>query len=109
MNNKIHDRGMIKWQPFDSLTNTKQMKHKLELEKQKVSMPILSDDQLQLIENNIKESYYSKSYIKIYYYFNGTILNKKCKIKFIDYPKKQITISDNTIIYYKQIVEVKII
>ena len=31
----MNDRGMIKWQPFDSLTNTKKMKHELQLKKEK--------------------------------------------------------------------------
>ena len=103
----MNDRGMIKWQPFDSLTNTKKMKHELELNKHKIQMPSLSDDQLQEIEENIKEAYYNKDYINIKYYFNGTIINKKIKIKYINYNLKQIILSDNTLVYYKQIISVK--
>ena len=104
--NRINDRGMIKWQPFDSLTNTKKLKHELQLKKVKVEMPILSDDQLLVLEENIKEAYYNKNYINIKYYFNGTILKKKVKIKSINYNLKSIILSDNTSIYYKQIISV---
>ena len=103
----MSDRGMKKWQPFDSLTNTNKMKHELSKNKQKVEMPILSEDQLIKLENKIKEAYFNKDLIKIYYYFSGSIINKEGKIKFIDYNKKQIILSDNTKLYYKQIIKVK--
>ena len=103
----MSDRGMKKWLPFDSLTNTNKMKHELSKKKSRIEMPILSEDQLEKIESIIKEAYFNKDYIIIYYYINGTILNKKIKIKSIDYNKKQIILSDNTNIYYKQIVNVK--
>lgn len=105
--NDYKDRGMIKWQPFDSLTNFKKMKIDLQRKKNKKEMPILSEDQLVNIENIIKEAYFNKNKIKIYYYLNGAILNKEVKIKNIDYYKKQIILSDNTNIYYKQIINVK--
>ena len=104
--NKINDRGMIKWQPFDSLTNTRKLKHELQLKKVKVEMPILSDDQLNVIEENIKEAYFNKNYVNIKYYLNGAILKKKAKIKSINYNSKYIRLSDNTLIYYKQIISV---
>lgn len=103
----MSDRGMKKWLPFDSLTNTNKMKKDLNKRKLKVEMPILSEDQLTKLEIKIKESYYNKDEIIIYYYFNGNILNKQTKIKLIDYNKKQIVLSDNTKLYYKQIINVK--
>lgn len=102
----MNDRGMIKWQPFDSLTNTKKMKHELQLKKEKIEMPLLSDDQLSVIEENIKSAYYNKDYINIKYYLNGAIIKKKAKIKSINYNLKYIKLSDNTLIYYKQIISV---
>ena len=101
------DRGMIKYQPFDSLTNSYWMKKELQKNKNKITQPTLSEDQLEEIDMKIKEAYFNKDMIKIYYYFNGAILKKEIKIKLIDYNKKQIVLSDNTKIYYKQIVSVK--
>lgn len=103
----MSDRGMKKWAPFDSLTNTNKMKHDLSKQKNRVKMPTLSEDQLEKIENNIKEAYYNKDDIIIEYYFNGVIIKKQCKIKLIDYNKKQIVLSDKTRIYYKQIINAK--
>ena len=103
----MSDRGMKKWLPFDSLTNTNKMKHDLAKKKTKVEMPILSEDQLIKLENKIKEAYFNKDIVKIYYYFSGNIINKEVKIKNIDYNKKQIILSDNTKLYYKQIIKVE--
>lgn len=103
----MNDRGMKKWAPFNSLTNTNKMKHDLNKQKISIKMPILSEDQLEKIDNNIKEAYYNKDIINIEYYLNGAIINKKGKIKLIDYNKKQIILSDNTKLYYKQIINVK--
>ena len=103
----MNNRGMKKWAPFNSLVNTNKMKKDISKSKNVIKMPILSEDQLEKIENTIKEAYYDKDYIYIEYYFNNAIINKKCKIKFIDYNKKQIILSDNTILFHKQIVNVK--
>lgn len=105
----MSDRGMKKWQPFDSLTNSNKMKNELSRNKLKVEMPILSEDQLNKLDQVIQEAFFNKNLIKIYYYFNGNILNKDIKIKSIDYNKKQIILSDNTKLYYKQIIKIKYI
>ena len=101
------DRGMMKYQPFDSLTNSLAMKHELQLKKNKITKPTLSEDQLEQIDLKIKEAYYNNDSIKIYYYSNGKILNKANKILRIDNIKKIIVLNDNTKIFYKQIVDVK--
>ena len=101
------DRGMIKYQPFDSLTNSAKMKHDIQLKKNKVVMPTLSEDQLEEIDLKIKEAYHNKDKIRISYYFSGNIIKKDVKIILIDYIKKQIVLSDNTKVFYKQIVSVK--
>ena len=105
----MNDRGMKKWAPFDSLTNSKLMKEEISKKKQYIPMPSLSSDQLQVIEQNIIEAFYNKNDIKIYYYVNGKILNKIVKIIKLDYIKKNILLNDNTTIYYKQITNTKII
>ena len=103
----MNDRGIKKWQPFNSLGNTLKIKQELNKQKIKTSMPLLSEDQLEKIENNIKEAYYNKDLIIIHYYLNGNIIKKQTKIKNINYNSKKIILSDNTILYYKQIIKVK--
>ena len=103
----MNDRGMKKWLPFDSLTNTRKMKHELSKKKIKIEKPILSEDQLETIEEKILEAYFNKDVIKIYYYFNNNILIRQEKIKSIDNNKKQLILSDNTKILFKQITNVE--
>ena len=103
----MNDRGMKKWAPFDSLTNTKKMKHELSMKKIKIEKPILSEDQLASIEEKIVEAFFNKDVIKIHYYYNNNILIRQEKIKAIDKNKKQIILSDNTKILFKQITNVE--
>lgn len=103
----MSDRGMKKWLPFDSLTDTYDMKHEISKKKIKIEKPILSEDQLASIEEKILEAYFNKDVIKIYYYFNNNIIIRQEKIKSIDNTKKQIILSDNTKILFKQITNVE--
>ena len=59
---EIHDRGMVKWQPFDSLLSSKKVAREIIKEKNKVAMPTLSEDQLL----NIEEKYTKEDLIKIF-------------------------------------------
>ena len=45
----MSDRKMIKWQPFNSLMNSKQVVKEIIQDKGKIAMPILSDDQLSIL------------------------------------------------------------
>jgi len=105
----MSDRGMIKWQPFDSLTNSKKMKKEIAKNKIKKEMPILSEDQLEKINENIQEAYHNYSNIKITYYFNNNIIVKETKIKKIDFNLKQIILLDNTKLYYKQVINIDLL
>src|SRR5574344_2829642 len=106
MHNDIHDRGMIKWQPFDSLTSSKKMCYDILKEKNKKVMPTLSEDQINVIIDELLEAYYNQETIKITYYYNGSILDKINKIKYIDKIKKEIILDDSSIIYFKQILKI---
>ena len=103
----MNDRGMKKWLPFDSLTNTNKMKHEISKKKIKIEKPILSEDQLNQLEIIIKEAFFNKDLVEIHYYTNNNILTKKVNIISIDYNKKLILLSDNTKLYYKQIINIK--
>ena len=105
--NNYQDRKMMKWQPFDSLGNSALMKKELAKKKLKKEMPILSEDQLNKINTKIQEAYFNFSDIKITYFFNNNIITKRVKIKKIDYNLKQLILSDNTKLFYKQVIDVK--
>ena len=103
----MRDRGMIKWAPFDSVIGTKKLCYDILKEKDYIQIPILSQEQLEDIESNILSSYYSKSNLKITYYYMGKIYNTNSKIKYIDKYKNQIILNNGKILFFKQILGVK--
>ena len=103
----INDRGMIKWQPFDSVTSTKKMCYDILQKKNYQQVPLLSEDQIKDIEELMLESYYNKEIVIITYYFDGKLLTKESKIKYLDKLKKQLILNDGAIIHFKQIINIK--
>ena len=69
----MHDRGMIKWMPFNSVVSSKEIINSILKDKSKISMPILSEEQKDVNEQKLLIAYYSKSKINISYYQNGNI------------------------------------
>ena len=61
------DRGMIKWQPFNSLVNGKQVINTLIAERTKVRQPIISEEEENLLEEKIIEAYYCRNKVLITY------------------------------------------
>lgn len=105
----MHDRGMIKWAPFDSVIGTKKMCYDVLEKKDYNEMPILSEEQLENIENIILSSYYSKCNIEIIYYYMGKYYKIIDKLKYIDKLKHQIILSKGKILCFNQIINVKYI
>ena len=104
---EIHDRGMVKWQPFDSLLSSKKVAKEIINEKSKVAMPTLSEDQLLNIEEKVLEAYYNGETVRLVYYRKGTYYTKNSLIKYIDKYKKQLILNDGSILYFKQIVKIE--
>lgn len=101
------DRGIIKWQPFESLTSSKEILQSLVLEKSKITKPMLSEDEIRQIEEKIIEAYYSSEALTIAYFKNGFIKNIKAKIIKIDHVYKMVYLSNNRKLFFKQIIAVK--
>ena len=102
--NKV-DRGMIKWQPFNSVISNKMVLNSIIKEKRKIAKPTMSEEELLNIENKIMESYYLKNTINIAYYKNGFILNTQGQIKKIDKINKLIYLNNLTL-FWKQIIKI---
>lgn len=102
--NKV-DRGIIKWQPFNSVISSKIVINSIIKEKNKVAKPTMSEEELANIENKIMESYYLENKINITYYKNGFILNTKGQIKKIDKINKLIYLNNLTL-FWKQIIKI---
>ncbi len=102
------DRGIIKWQPFNSCFNTLEIMEEVndEKEKKQEMFPKLSEDQLINLDSKIREAYNLKLVISIEYYYDGKIKNLIGKITNFDYLNKNIYINKNKI-YFNQILKIK--
>ena len=100
------DRGIIKWAPFNSVTPSKEVIRKLSLEKQKINKPILSEEQLEAIQEKLFEAYNNELITTINYYKNGLIFSEQAKIKILDLSHNRIILNSNKIIYFNQIIKI---
>lgn len=101
------DRGMIKWQPFNSVTSGVGMVDDVIDKKSKKTMPVLSEDQIMVIQDKILEAYSNKDEINVIFYLNGRFLNKRGKIIKIDKNKRKIALNTGVFVYFSQIIEIK--
>lgn len=106
MNEKIIDRGIIKWQPFDSCFNSNTILKDINHLKERKKFPILSEEQLNLIEEKVWESYNLKLEVNISYYYDGNIKNITGKINGINVNEKKLYLN-NIIVYFKQILNIE--
>ena len=100
------DRGIIKWQPFDSIISSNKVINNILKEKQKINKPVLSEEQLENIQNALLEAYNNEILTNIEYYKNGTILKEKAIIKILDLLHNRIILNTNKVIYFNQIIKI---
>ena len=101
----MNDRGMIKWAPFNSVVNSKEMTNELIKERQKVNIPELSDDNYHDIEDTIVKAYFTKAAVTITYFENGYLYTITDKIKKIDQIYKLIYLNTKKLLF-KQIIKI---
>ncbi len=102
----MNDRKMIKWLPFDSVVSSENVVRKIISDKEKITMPILSEDQYMEIECLIRKSFSLKENITITYLKNNKITKLFNYVKSIDNQNKRIILSNNQIVYYNQIIHI---
>ncbi len=100
------DRGIIKWQPFESLEPITKIIQSLQKEKSKIKKPILSEEEIATLEAKIIEAYYSQEKIKISFYQNGFIRQIKGQVKKIDQIYKLIYLN-NLKLLFNQIIQIE--
>ncbi len=98
-------RGMIKWQPFNSVINGKSIINSLIKEKTKIKKPIISEEDTKILEEKIINAYYTNTKIKIIYYKDGNLVNAFGTIKKIDQVYKMIYL-ENKRLLFSQIVNI---
>ncbi len=100
----MHDRGMIKWLPFNALINGEEVANAIEKEKSKIPKPTLSDEQIGEIENNILESFINKIPLSFKIYQGGYTFQFVDIVVNIDSAKKFIILSNHKKIYFREII-----
>ena len=104
----MHNRNEVKWAPFNSLIKGNHLIKEIEQENQKISKPILSEDQLLIISEKLFEAFTTKSLINIKYYKNGNIYLLKGIINFINKNDQYIMIN-NKKVFCNQIINIEFI
>ncbi len=103
----MSDRGMMKWQPFQSVCSSKKMVQHILEKKGKVKKPVLSEEQLKELEMRIWEGYHSQMELCIIYFFHGLFqVKKNIFISQILVGQKKILFSDGTSLFFDQIIQV---
>ena len=105
MNNEVIDRGIIKWQPFNSCFNSEEVIKDLKIKKERKIFPTLSEDQINLISEEILTAYNLKLNIMIEYYYDGNIKKITGKLNYLNKQDKKLLIN-NTYLYFKQILKI---
>ncbi|MDE5630800.1 MAG: YolD-like family protein [Bacilli bacterium] len=88
------------------MLNSEEVLKKLAKEKRKINKPILSDEQIMLLEKNIIEYYERKDEITIIYYEAGQTKNIKGIITKLDPIKRKIIINDKISLYFSNILDI---
>ena len=83
---------------------------RLELDKEKniIKMPTLSEEQINLNENNILRALHNNEDVKIIYFKNNKVYRLTTKIKNIQTTSKKIILANNNYLYFSQIISVKV-
>lgn len=100
------DRGAIKWTPFNSIVNQRQMIDNLIKEKNKITKPKLSQEQIEKNEQLLIEAFYEQIQVNIDYFKEGFILSTCSEISSIDYTFKKIYLKNNKSLLFSQIIKV---
>ena len=99
------DRGMIKWAPFNSVIQGKEIVHSIQKERSKINMPILSEEQKRQNEEKIIEAFYEQKIVHIKYFYSNQIMQKTGTIKKIDSIFHKIYF-DQQILIFEQILSI---
>ena len=100
----MQDR-IIKWAPFNSIINGSNILKEMNKNRSKINKPILSEDQIELLNDKIFEAYTNHLKVNIYIYKNFNIFKLTGFINNINISKKNITFN-NSYIYFNQILKI---
>ena len=95
-----------KWNPFNAVASGGFMIGEVMSEKNKIEMPVLSEDQKMAIQERIFEAYNNQEIITITYFKGGNMYNIEGIIEKIDVNARKIVINSDISVFFSQIVEI---
>lgn len=101
MNNSREEK---KWAPFESLFQVKNVLKELETKREKHSKPVLSEDEMYILETSILEAFHTHAKVKVSYYFQGFTYYKIGII--VQIRKPFIYFQDHSSLYFEQILHI---
>ena len=96
------DRGMMKWVPFQSLTEQATYLQQMRRDKHRIKKPLISEDVAREINEVLV--HYSGEEIRVRYFYDGEIYTQNGVIDFIDNFAKRLRI-DKKDIPFKDVLE----
>lgn len=102
----MNDRGMLKWEPFASVVTPQQVVEEIQSNKNKKNKPVLTEDELEKLNQQLFECFSSSISAQITFYENYDFNTINGTIKKIDMTRKAILIN-NKVIYASQIISIK--
>ncbi len=100
-------RGMIKWKPFNTLLNNRDI-NEIIMIRNKVEKPIIMEDRISEIDNLLKVAIKENKEIKVKYFDKGELKYINGNIRNINTIEKYILINSIRI-YFKNLIKVDII
>ena len=97
---------MNKWMPFNAVCDGTTLVDEIINEKSKIRKPVLSEDQLNNIQNKILDSFNSKEIINVKYFMNNRIYEISSTIKKIDNINKLIEFKNGKRLSFSQILNI---
>lgn len=97
------DRGFIKWQPFNSVISSKELLQ-IQKKEEKCEKPILSNEQIEALNQQIIEAYLSHNQIKICFYEENHITSMEASITKIIANTQLIELNHHKFISFYQII-----
>lgn len=96
---------MSKWNPFNAVASGDYMINDVMKEKNKVSMPILSEDQKLELQNKMFEAFYNQEMINVKYFKAGKVYIIEGIITNIDQNSHKIILNSDISVFFPQIIE----
>ena len=101
----MSDRGMKKWAPFSSLIEQATCLEEMKYQRNKISKPILTDDQIEKI-NYVLQSYQKGKIVKIKFFHDGYLYIINTSIRKIDLDNK-VLVLENGKLSFSNIIDIE--